>query len=378
MLQQFRQQFWTIGARKLAKTIIHHCTTCFRYRMKTQTQLMAQLPPTRTTLEKPFTKCGVDYLGPIGVMARPGRNPTITKGYVCVFVCFATRAIHLELAGDATTQTFIAALRRMIARRGTINQIHSDNGTNFVGARNILQAINKTSGWAQNTMNIRWKFQPPLSPHHGGLHEAAVKSVKHHIKRVVKNTNLTIEEWFTLLSQVEACVNSRPIQPLSDDQQDTSALTPGHFLIGQPLITLVEPRSLTETNTNYLTRWEKTQQIYQLIWERWHREYLTTLIQRNKWTKATPNLAPGDLVVIQEDNTPPSRWPIARIIEIHPGRDGLVRVVTLKTKNATYTRPIAKLAKLPATDTATSSESTDPQPNENSKQNADPQPINNA
>lgn len=350
MLQQFRQQFWIAGGRKLAKTIIHHCPTCFRYRMKTQTQLMAQLPTKRTVMSRPFTNCGIDYCGPFGVLARPGRNPTITKGYVCVFVCFSTRAIHLELAGDATAQTFIAALRRMIVRRGPIKCIHSDNGTNFVGAHNFLKEIQKTSNWAQNTLHLKWTFQPPLSPHHGGLHEAAVKSAKHHIKRVVGTSNLTIEEWFTLIAQVEACINSRPLQPLSDDPIDMTALTPGHFLIGEPLITLTESRRLTEINPNYLSRWEKTQQFHQKIWDRWQKEYLTTLIQRNKWATTMPNLNIGDLVVVQEDNSPPSNWPLARITQLHPGKDGLVRVVTIRTNRGEYTRSITILAKLPVND----------------------------
>lgn len=349
MLQQLRQQFWVSSARRLAKTIIHRCPTCFRYKMKTKTQLMAQLPQTRTTLTKPFTNCGVDYLGPIGVMARPGRKPLITKGYVCVFVCFATRAIHLELAGDATTQTFLAALRRMIARRGPIHQIYSDNGTNFVGANNILQEIYKTSNLAETKLNIQWHFQPPLSPHHGGLHEAAVKSVKHHIKRIIGTTNLTIEEWFTLLAQVEACVNSRPLTQLRDDVNDITALTPGHFLIGQPLITLIEPRPLLEARPSYLTRWEHTQQLFQQIWDRWHNEYLTELIKRSKWNTTQPNIKIGDLAILREDNSPPAQWPLARITEVHPGKDGLVRVVTIQTKNGTYTRPITKIAVLPAT-----------------------------
>lgn len=262
---------------------------------------------------------------------------------------------HLELAGDATAQTFIAALRRMIARRGHITCIHSDNGRNFVGARNFLKEINKTRTWAQNSMKIDWHFQPPLSPHHGGLHEAPVKSAKHHIKRAVGTTNLTIEEWFTLIAQVEACVNSRPLQPLSDDPLDTTALTPGHFLIGEPLITLTEPRPLMEINPNYLTRWEKTQQLNQQIWDRWQREYLTTLIHRNKWATTMPNLNIGDLVVVQEDNYPPSKWPLARIIKVHPGKDGLVRVVTIQTNNGEYTRPITKLAKLPVNENIQSS-----------------------
>lgn len=348
ILQMVRQNFWIPQARRQAKKVVHRCYRCFRYQAKERTQLMAQLPTTRTTLAKPFTNCGVDYLGPIGVMSRPGRNPTITKGYICVFVCFATRAIHLELAGDATTATFIAALRRMIARRGRIQRIHSDNGTNFVGAKNVLQAIYQTSEWAATTQQIEWKFQPPLSPHHGGLHEAAVKSVKHHLKRAIGTSNLTVEELFTLTAQIEASVNSRPLTVLSDDPTDLTALTPGHFLIGENLVTLIEPRPLLELNESSLTRWERTQQKYQEVWKRWHEEYLTELIKRQKWPTIEENIKRGTMVLIREDNAPPTKWSLARVKETFPARDGLVRVVNLQTSKGEYTRPITKLAVLPA------------------------------
>lgn len=315
ILQMVRQNFWIPQARRQAKKVIHRYHKCFRYQTKEQTHLMAQLPTTRTTLAKPFSNCGVDYMGPqSGVMSRPGRNPTITKGYICVFVCFATRAIYLELVSDATTATFIAALRRMIARRGRIQRIHSDNGINFVGANNVLRAIYQASEWAATTQQIEWKFQPSLTPYHGGLHEAAVKSVKHHLKRTIGTSNLTVEELFTLTAQVEASVNSKPLTALSDDPTDLTALTPGHFLIGENLVTLIEPRPLTELNESSLTRWERTQQKYQELWKRW----------------------------IREDNVPPTKWSLARVKETFPARDGLVRVVNLQTSKGEYTRPITK------------------------------------
>lgn len=190
-------------------------------------------------------------------------------------------------------------------------------------------------------------FAAPLSPHHGGLHEAAVKSVKHHLKRCIGTTNLTVGELFTLIAQVKACVNSRPISPLTDDPNDLTALTPGHFLVGENLITLVEPRPLIDVQPSSLTRWERTQQNYQHIWERWHGEYLTELRKRTKWTTVHENLQPNDMVLVKDDSSPPSVWPLARVIETFPAGDGLVRVVKIRTMNGEYTRPITKLAILP-------------------------------
>lgn len=352
VLQTIRQRYWIYKGRRLARSILNKCPTCFRYKFKPSMQLMAPLPSTRTMPIRPFKNCGVDYMGPVGLSSKTGRNPTITKAYVCVFVCFTTRAIHLELVSDASTAQFMQAFRRFIARRGPVANILSDNGTNFVGADNQLKEIDQNknkwnTGTIEQAFNVRWTFITPNAPHHGGLHEAAVKSVKSHLRAVIGAQNLTFEEYATLLAQVEACVNSRPIAPLSDDPNDLCALTPAHFLIGEPLVTLCEPRDLKETRVSYLKRWEMVQQMHQHWWNRWHCEYLANLAQRSKWQTIERDLSANDMVLIREDNLPPSKWSIGRIIETLPGKDGLVRSVRVKTPYGIYQRPITKLGRLP-------------------------------
>lgn len=240
MLQFIRQQYWITKSRQLAQSIIHRCKNCRRFHLSTATALMAALPAERTTLLRPFTQCGVDYAGPISISSRTGRNPPISKGYIAVFVCMATRAIHLEIVSSGTKEAFIQALRRIIARRGMINTMWSDNGTTFVGANNYLRSIDKDhQKWApeiEHDFHLRWRFIVPRAPSWGGIWEAAVKSVKKHIIRIVGDHILTFEEWSTLLTQIEAWVNSRPLVPLSDDPMDTTALTPAHFLVGSSLV----------------------------------------------------------------------------------------------------------------------------------------------
>lgn len=350
MLQILRQKYWIFKARQLARTIVHACNKCFRYQMKTSQQLMAALPTSRTKPTRPFKTCGVDYMGPIGILSRTGRNPQVTKGYVCLFVCFATRAIHLELVSSASTEHFLQALRRFIARRGPVTDIWSDNGTNFVGANGFIKSLTVINNqWAPeilaNEFSIKWHFIVPNAPSWGGLWEAGVKSVKRHFVRVVGDQNLTFEECSTLLAQIEACVNSRPICPISDDPHDLNALTPGHFLVGENLITLGDSQNF-ESHENFHKRWQMIQQMHQHFWKRWHDEYLVTLIQRPKWLHQTRNLQINDLVVIREDNVPPSRWKLGRIIEIFPSKDGLVRAVKIKTQFGEYLRPINKLGLL--------------------------------
>ncbi|XP_078051413.1 uncharacterized protein LOC144477559, partial [Augochlora pura] len=123
---------------------------------------------------------------------------------------------------------------------------------------------------------INWHFIPPRAPHFGGLWEAAVKSVKSHLVRIMRNTLFTYEAFYTCLSEIEAILNSRPIAPLSSDPSDFSALTPGHFLIGD-LLVRVPVRDFTSAKTGRLNQWQQIQQIRQHFWTRWHKEYLHEL-----------------------------------------------------------------------------------------------------
>ena len=99
-----------------------------------------------------------------------------------------------------------------------------------------------------------WKFIPECAPHFGGIWEAAVKSMKTHLKRIVGSVKLTYEDLNTMLTQVEACLNSRPLVPLAPDDEGIEALTPGHFLIGRPLEALPDP-SLSYRALSLLRRW---------------------------------------------------------------------------------------------------------------------------
>lgn len=350
ILQYLRERYWIIGARVLAKGILKSCPICFRLRMKTSEQLMATLPTIRTTPQRAFSKVGVDYAGPVIIRSALGRLPKLTKAWIAVFVCLVTRAIHLELVSDATTQAFIAALRRMISRRGIVTEIISDNGTNFVGAnnyiRNIVSQVRRDAGIIMDEVKVKWTFTTPNAPHHGGIYEAAVKSTKHHLTRVIGDTTLTFEEYATVLCQAEACVNSRPLYPLTDDPTKLVALTPGHFLIGEALVRIPDEQDYREIRENRLTRWEHLQKMTQHFWERWQHEYLATLLNRSKWLKTKENIKVDDMVIVKEDNLPPMKWKLGRIVEVRKGRDNLVRTVLVRTATGIYSRPIVKVGLL--------------------------------
>lgn len=194
---------------------------------------------------------------------------------------------------------------------------------------------------AVTDLSVQWHFNAPSWPSAGGIWEAAIKSLKYHLKRVVGEQRLTYEEFTTILSQLEGCLNARPLCAMSEDPDDLDYLTPSHFLSSGPVL------SLFDTEQDLRTRWYLCQKIYNDIWKRWRLEYLTQLSVRSKWNKEQENIKINDLVVIHEDNVPAGRWSLGRVVNLHPGFDGLVRVVTLKTKSGYLKRPIVKLSKLP-------------------------------
>ncbi|GBL86734.1 hypothetical protein AVEN_78956-1, partial [Araneus ventricosus] len=219
-----------------------------------------------------FSRVGTDYAGPFLIKPRRGRGTQRMKCYICVFVCFTTKAVHIEIVGDLTSEAFIAALKRFIGRRGKPTEIYSDCGTNFIAAdrelRRVGASLRKDEPVNKFFMeeSIRWKFNPPAAPHFGGLWEAAIKSAKLHLKRTIGNQILTYEEFLTLILQIEACLNSRPLCPISEDPSELSVLTPGHFIIGTALTTIPEENLLDEKISN-LKRWKLTQQLFQSFLE---------------------------------------------------------------------------------------------------------------
>ncbi|XP_062563505.1 uncharacterized protein LOC134226611 [Armigeres subalbatus] len=353
MLSVLRLRFWPLGGRSVIRNIVHRCQKCFRCKPTSVQQFMGDLPAARVTVSRPFSDAGVDYFGP--VYLRPIPRRATVKAYVAVFVCLCTKAVHLELVSDLSTDRFLQALRRFVARRGLCTNIYSDNGTNFVGARNqlkdllkLLKSNDHNSAVSKECakVGIQWHFIPPSAPHFGGLWEAAVRSTKHHLLRVIGESPVSPEDFTTLLTQVEACLNSRPLTPLSDDPNDLEPLTPAHFLIGTSLLSIPEPE-LGSLPNNRLNALQLIQKRLQDFWKRWRREYLCQLQSRNKRFKSGIQIEVGKLVVIKDDNQPPMKWRMGRISDIHPGSDGIVRVVTLKTANGSLIRPIEKLCFLP-------------------------------
>lgn len=286
-----RQKFWIIGGLRTVKKYVNRCVKCARFNARNQSQLMADLPKPRVVPSRPFTHTGIDFTGQVELKATKGRGIKTTRGYIVVFVCFSTKGVHLELASDLSTPTFLAAFKRMCARRGTSKHVYSDNGTNFVGASRILKQESQEILKVINTdclndiseMGITWHFNAAAWPSGGGIWENSVKNCKHHLKRVLGEQKLTFEEFSTLLAQIEACLNSRPLYAMTESSED-DYLTPGHFLIGGPLLSL--PTTGNDAMSSK-TRWQLTEKMTQDFWKKWSSDYLQHLQTRRKWNRPT-------------------------------------------------------------------------------------------
>ena len=294
------ENFHILRARRLVRSTCKRCITCRKTVATTERQLMGQLPTSRVNPAPPFFHTGMDFCGPFTIKRGHTRRPVLLKCYACVFVCFTTKAAHIELVSDLTTEAFLAALRRFVSRRGSPTALYSDNGSNFIGANNALSDIysmlNLPATQAAissytNQQRISWHFTPERAPHFGGLWESLVKSLKYHLKRVVGDHHLTYEELTTVLCQIESCLNSRPLLPLySHSEEGISVLTPGHFLIGRNMQSLPD-QSLVNEKMPLLRRWSLCQSLVQHLWKRWAHEYMQQLQNFAKWREPSRNIA---------------------------------------------------------------------------------------
>ena len=313
------------------------CIPCRKAFPRTLQQKMGQLPSPRVNPALAFIHCGVDYAGPFLLKRGNPRKPTMTKGYLAVFVCLTTKAIHLEVVSSASTEAFIATLKRFVARRGQPRHLYSDHGSNFIGARNELAelyhvlSLPTTDQAVQQCLlqrHITWHHIPEKAPHFGGLWESSVKSAKHCIKKTVGSTKLNFEELTTIACQIEGHLNSRPyLAQDSHDPEGEMPLTRGHFLIGRPLESY--PEEPQEPDLSLTKRWDLCKSIVQKFWNMWSSQYLQSLQKATKWHAETPNLKAGDLVMLLEDSELQTHWRMARVTQTFPGKDGLTRLTNI-------------------------------------------------
>ena len=224
LMSKLRQTFWILKARKTIRKIISSCLQCKRHDARRLESPPVALPENRVRDASVFEVTGVDLTGPVTLK-------DLRKAWIMLFSCAVYRAIHLELIMSLSTQSFLLGFRRFIVRRGRPKVVYSDNGTNFVGADNLLKTIDWKAIEAEATVSrIQWYFNPPAAPWWGGFWERMIQMVKRLLRRVLGQSSLTYEELTTVLYDCEAVVNSRPLTYVSEDSGDFIPLTPAMFL----------------------------------------------------------------------------------------------------------------------------------------------------
>ncbi|XP_062540881.1 uncharacterized protein LOC134208939 [Armigeres subalbatus] len=302
LLSSIREEYWPLNGRRLVHSIVRNCFRCIRHRPQPAHQQIGQLPAARVIPSRPFSNTGVDYAGPL-YMKPIHKRAALAKAYLCIFICFATKGCPPRGAKRELGELFA--------------RFRSQNEQSIIAS-------------ACTDQGITWHLTPPKAPHFGGLWEAAVKTAKRHLFR-----------------QLESAMNSRPLLPMSDDPNDLAALTPAHFLIGTSMYALPDPATQHTPVGASLILSSEAPASRSKFWVHWRTEYLQEMMRDTKLAARNDEIRPGRMVILVDEMVPTTRWPLARITEVHPGRDRLNRVVSLRTAKGVIIRPITRICLLP-------------------------------
>ena len=346
--------YWIPGGRRLISGIIMKCVKCRRLRGKQKFQLMADLPSDRITDGAPFSSVGVDVFGPWSVITRRTRGGQAnSKRWAVMFTCLKIRAIHIEVIEEMSSSSFINALRRFTAIRGKVTEFRSDRGSNFIGATDDLciDSINVEDRPVKQYLynkGITWKFNPPHASHMGGAWERVIGVTRRILDSMLTDTstrNLTHEVLCTLMAEIHAIVNSRPIVPVSTDPENPELLSPSMLLTHKSNCCTAPPTMFSEKDV-YRSQWKNVQFLANKFWEKWRSEYLNTLQRRRKWTTPSDDLQTGDVVLLKDSSVSRCEWPTGLVLNAIKSADGKIRKVEIRTikdgKPTTYTRPITE------------------------------------
>ena len=295
-------KMWILGLRNALRSIKNKSVTCRKGRTQTIAPAMADLPEERLDASTAFKNVRVDYFGPF--IVKIGRRKE--NRWCCLFTCLTMRAVHIEVVPKLDTDSCLNAIMRFIARRGKPNTTISVNGTNFFRA--VREFAEYVAAWNKEGIGehliqrgMRWKSSPPAAPHFGGVWERLVRSCEKAMNAVLGNKSVTENVLSTTMCIVEQTLKARPLIPVISDVNDLDALTLNHFLPGNKNVCLPYLKC-TEEIVDYRKFFQQTQAYANLIWDRFRKEYLPTLNNRQKWRSTVyETLKEGDLVWMIED-----------------------------------------------------------------------------
>ena len=342
-LTELRSCYWITRGRSYVKKLLHPCTLCKKFNSRPyEYPGHSDLPELRFDDDYPFSSTGVDYLGPLLCLPIYGAKDKLYKAFVVLYTCASTRAVILEVVHNANAGTFISSFNRFISRRGCPSVMVSDNGPSF--------KAEETQSFISNRY-IKWKFNVESAPWWGGMWERLVASVKKCIKIVVDIRRINYIELQTLILEIEVILNNRPIGVDYDDDQE-DVLTPNHLIFGRKLLSQNDNHEINEhhdsgSNEDLIKRKKMLSIILDHFWQRWRKEYLTSLREmqqkdsNNKSTKINEN----DVVLVYEDKQPRHLWKLGKVTKLLPSRDGKIRSAEIKVgkTNRIISRPVNRL-----------------------------------
>ena len=349
LFAEIRRRFWILRGREAVRRYQRLCTVCQKLRAQPIMPRMADLPPCRLRLqEAPFHNTGMDCFGPFSVKAEIGR--ATAKRWGIIFKCLTTRAVHLEVLAEMTTDSFLQSFRRFTGRRGRPHTLWSDHGTNFRGGEaELIKSYNQMSDELKAELasqQVRFSYNPPNAPHFGGAWEREVRSVKTALNAALGAQVPKAEVFNTLLVEIEAMLNSKPLGYVSSDVADLDPVTPNSLLMGRRDAAL--PLAVyASTEIIGRRQWRYGQALADQFWKRFTSEYLPSLQGRRKWMTDRANIEQGTPVMIVDPALPRARWLIGRVKSVVKGNDGRVRSAVVDTGGRTYHRPVARLIQLP-------------------------------
>ncbi|EFO99752.1 hypothetical protein CRE_18499 [Caenorhabditis remanei] len=359
MATDIQQKYWIKRITSLTRSVRKGCTTCKRRHGLPYTYPFAtSLPTVRTQSCRPFQHIGLDYFGPIGYKTETGQTG---KLWSMLTTCLVTRAVHIEVVPDNTTASFLLAMRRFIGRRGSPKTIISDNAPAFTLGYTMINADINTLINSSQTLTcflaskaIEVKQITPFAPWQGGVYERIVAIVKNMFYKSIGRLQLSFLEVETLLIECEGIINSRPITANPVSISDTEAIRPVDFISPQAELSL--PNHSGDTTTAHMGLTEKQTREYLKhldnirlqLWDQFYNSMYTGYNAPTYKNKSHCTIAPepNQVVLVHTPNLPRYRWPLARIIELLPSKDGQVRSVVVKCKNKLVERTINQLIPL--------------------------------
>ena len=356
-LTELRTRYWVVQGRQRVRMVVHYCVVCRRFQSKSyHAPPPPPLPSFRVSEAKPFSYTGVDFAGPVYVKSS---SESSQKIWICLFTCCATRAAHLELVPDMTSQAFIRCFKRFTSRRGYPVKMISDNAKTFKAAAKMIAEVMESAEVKQyfSTVSVKWSFNLERAPWWGGIFERMIQTAKRCLRKTIGKAKLTYDEFSTACAEVEMVLNSRPISYVSSEDFD-EPLTPSHLLMGYRVLTIPGPSGDTSdpdykggNAADLCRRLRHLNKTLNDFWSRWRSEYLMELRESHRYVthkNMDSEIAVGDIVIVFDDKLPRGLWKLGKVEGLIVGADNKdrgarVRVYVGAGKTNVIQRSVVKL-----------------------------------